>query len=633
MRKGILRKLSAVFIASAMVVTSVFVADVIETRAEDEEVMPVDSFCLKGKNGTVSDEWIWHSEAFELTEVDDDIWEQTFTDVPAHTDSYEILLKASSSNLFGIVDGDAAVQSGRFYDITNSGDAEYIKFDVAVKSNVTVRVDLSECNGNYSTGGKVSVIVSPVEEQVLEPGTEAPPSSNMIYTVENISYTGSAQRYYGIEYTCTLVPYDGFMLPSYIDIYLWNIEGEYPDFYENVHYTYDPATGEIWISADAPSCDIRIEATSYEYNFPEYVVSGSESLTGYDWCEELLADSSNLLERIEGDRRAHYSEVPVGIYMFKVLKFENPYESTVIGRDGTEECFIIRVEQGEYDPEGTGSFSIRFEEDEENPVLLDGDAEFLNIEELIQVAGENVTYEIESFDEDGYVIALTAASGYELGDTIEVTIGGEEYDGYAFDEATGKIVIPSEDVTGEIVITVVAEEESDEPGEEPGNQPGNEPGDESGNEPGNESGDEPGNEPGDEPGNQPGDEPGTGNGSGAGTSTGTGNGSGAGAGTSTGTGNGSGAGAGTSTGTGNGSGAGAGTSTGTGDGSGAGTSTGTGNGSGAGTNTGTGASGGSTSADSSTQTGDTVNFGLLVLTLVVAAGIVGISYKKKIMVK
>ena len=167
MKKGIIKKLSSVLVASVVVVASVLVADLREIRAEDE-VMPVGGFCLEPKADNVANDWISDSDDFDMTEVVGDIWEKTFTNVPAQTEPYEIMLSADNYDTFGLVDSVVNMDNGKFYDVTNSGNAEYLKFEVETKSNVTVRVDLSECYSNYSTGGKVAIIVSPIEETQLE---------------------------------------------------------------------------------------------------------------------------------------------------------------------------------------------------------------------------------------------------------------------------------------------------------------------------------------------------------------------------------------------------------------------------------------------------------------------------------
>ena len=55
-----------------------------------------------------------------------------------------------------------------------------------------------------------------------------------------------------------------------------------------------------------------------------------------------------------------------------------------------------------------------------------------------------------------YTVQLSAAEGYELLDIINVKIGDSEYTDFIFDSATGKVTIPAEDVTGNIVVTATA---------------------------------------------------------------------------------------------------------------------------------------------------------------------------------
>jgi len=52
-----------------------------------------------------------------------------------------------------------------------------------------------------------------------------------------------------------------------------------------------------------------------------------------------------------------------------------------------------------------------------------------------------------------YETILKADLGYELPDSINISINGEIFDGYTYDKETGKVLIVSDDVTGDIVIS------------------------------------------------------------------------------------------------------------------------------------------------------------------------------------
>ena len=55
-----------------------------------------------------------------------------------------------------------------------------------------------------------------------------------------------------------------------------------------------------------------------------------------------------------------------------------------------------------------------------------------------------------------YTVQLSPADGYELLDIINVKIGDCEYTDFIYDSGTGKIIIPPEDVTGNIVVNATA---------------------------------------------------------------------------------------------------------------------------------------------------------------------------------
>lgn len=73
----------------------------------------------------------------------------------------------------------------------------------------------------------------------------------------------------------------------------------------------------------------------------------------------------------------------------------------------------------------------------------------------------DVVGETEATQGAVYAVVLTPAKGYVvLDDTVVVTIGGVEYKDFAYDSKTGEIAIPSEAVTGNIVVNATAVEAS-----------------------------------------------------------------------------------------------------------------------------------------------------------------------------
>ena len=71
------------------------------------------------------------------------------------------------------------------------------------------------------------------------------------------------------------------------------------------------------------------------------------------------------------------------------------------------------------------------------------------------------TGEAEATQGAVYVVTLTPAEGYVvLDDTVAITIGEAEYKNFSYDSKTGEIAIPSDAVTGDIVINATAVEAS-----------------------------------------------------------------------------------------------------------------------------------------------------------------------------
>ena len=80
------------------------------------------------------------------------------------------------------------------------------------------------------------------------------------------------------------------------------------------------------------------------------------------------------------------------------------------------------------------------------------------VEYTVTFNGTNVTSDGASTVEAGsdYIATLTAADGYTLPETVTVTVGGDEIDGFTYTD--GIVTIPASSINGDIVITAVGKE-------------------------------------------------------------------------------------------------------------------------------------------------------------------------------
>lgn len=273
------------------------------------------------------------------------------------------------------------------------------------------------------------------------------PSQNYTVGRADISITSQAETYYqitknfthvqlqnaitqvkeGEDLSLTLVPDDGYALPSAIIVKVGDVE------LGATEYTYYSSNGYLHIASDKITGDIKIIANGVEMKDTYTVTSQFTGLSVTGW-QETVTEGDNLtftLSANEGYVRPETITVKMG---GTTLTEDNGYtynqetgEVTINNVTGAVEVIAEAVKIHTVTPQFTG---VSAKEGVPQTVL--------NNKEL--------------------AFTLQASAGYKLPESIEVTMDGivlTAGTGYTYEQNTGTFKITK--VTGNVVVTVVAD--------------------------------------------------------------------------------------------------------------------------------------------------------------------------------
>lgn len=270
------------------------------------------------------------------------------------------------------------------------------------------------------------------------PYTPPVTSYNVTYSLTKLSTSGGSTATSGTNYSATLTAADGYSLPDSI-----TVKAGSTTLTSGTHYSYDSSTGAITIYGSAITGDITITAAATE-NY--YILVGSESLTGSNW---ITTDTNNLMtQNADGTYSIVYNNVAAGSYEVKAVrngsydKGQWPYSGNLVIT--VDETSIVTI-----------TLDLTTNE-------LKADVVSLLTHYTVAFNGTNLSSNgsAGADDENDYTATLTAYSGFALPSEITVTVGGTTLSAsqYSYDSTTGVLTIPSSVITGNIVITAVAVE-------------------------------------------------------------------------------------------------------------------------------------------------------------------------------
>ena len=249
---------------------------------------------------------------------------------------------------------------------------------------------------------------------------------NVSYTVTGLTHNGAAKATYNTAYSVTFAAASGYSLPTSVTVTVGGVA-----LTSGTHYTYSSSTGNLTIKAGSVTGAIAIMAqgksTGYTVTFNGSNVTSdgaSTAVNGTNYTATLTpANGYNLPASIT---------VTVGGSTLSTSRYR--YNST------TGALTI------------TGSYIT-------GAVVITANAAAKTYS--VSFEGTNVSSSGSGTATHGtaYTATLSAATGYDLPDTITVTVGSTTLasgTGYTYSTSTGKLTINAAYVTGNITIVAAA---------------------------------------------------------------------------------------------------------------------------------------------------------------------------------
>lgn len=258
---------------------------------------------------------------------------------------------------------------------------------------------------------------------------------DVTFSGSNVTSNGASTAKSNANYTATLTPASGYHLLS-VTVKVGGaaiVDG----------YTFDSSTGALTIDESKITGNITITAVAEE---DYYILAGSQSLTGSNWD---ITDTDNLMTKnADGTYTIVYDQVAAGSYKAKAVK-NGSYD---IGQWPYHNDLTVDVAE---------TSRVFF--------TLDLSANELTVEVISLVSHYTVTFNGTNVtsngsagadDEHDYAATLSTPAGYRLPASITVTIGGSPLstDSYTYDRSSGALTIDRSKITGDIVITAVADD-------------------------------------------------------------------------------------------------------------------------------------------------------------------------------
>ena len=238
---------------------------------------------------------------------------------------------------------------------------------------------------------------------------------SVTYALTGLTHNGAAKATAGSNYAVTLTASAGYTRPGSVTVTVGGTT-----LTSGTHYTY--SSGVITIKAQYVTGAIKITATGGHASY-----SVTHTLTG--------------LTASGGSSATHGTN----------------YVSTLTAKDGYKIPDSVTVKIG-----GAATSSFTYSG---GVVTVTGSAITGNIEIIADgsVNAFTVTYSGSNYTKPSntaavagkdYTATLVPSAGYDLPDSITVTVGGATISGYTYEKTTGKLTIPADKVTGNITVSV-----------------------------------------------------------------------------------------------------------------------------------------------------------------------------------